>query len=186
MERVGGGFAFDDGARKEEETETLDKVLCRVVVLLEGVRRDDGNGNREGADVCIDAGTGAGEVATGPGFNADTMDWETSERSMEARFWLFENTSPPSLRPTFPHPLLVTASDLALDINEGGTTVECLPRSVRVLGVSEDLAPSASNSEAVALTYTSISGLKLPRTTSVVESSSMLPRPRSTLVLVLL
>lgn len=186
MERVSGGFAFDDGVRKEEETETLDKVLCREVVLLEDVRRDEGNGKREGVDVCINVGTGAGEVATGPGFNADTMDWETSERSMEARFWLFENTSPPSLRPTFPHPLPVTASDLAPDIDEGGTTGECLPRSVCVLGVSEDLAPSPLNSEAAAVTDASIPGLKLPRTTSVVESSSMLPRPRSTAVLVLL
>lgn len=83
--RVNGELAFDDGSR-EEETEALGKDLCRRVVLLEGARRDEGNGKREGADVCIDVGIGAGEVATGPGVNADTMDWETSERRMEARF----------------------------------------------------------------------------------------------------
>lgn len=86
VERVSGEFAFDDGVSKEEETETLGNDLCGEVVLLEGPRRDEGNGKREGADICIDVGTGAGEVATGPGFNADTMDWETSERRVEARF----------------------------------------------------------------------------------------------------
>lgn len=80
--RVSGELAFDDGLSKE----ALGKDLCRGVVLFEHPRSDEGNGKREGADVCIDVGTGAGEVATGPGVNADTMDWETSERRMEARF----------------------------------------------------------------------------------------------------
>lgn len=76
VERVCGELAFDDDVREEEETETeaLGKDLCREVVLLEGVRRDEGNGKREGADVCINVGTGAGVVATGLGVNADTMD----------------------------------------------------------------------------------------------------------------
>lgn len=84
--RVSGELAFDDGVSKEEETEALGKDLCREEVLFEGPRRDEGNGKREGADVCIDVGIGAGDVATGPGVNADTMDWETSDRRMEARF----------------------------------------------------------------------------------------------------
>lgn len=74
VERVDGELAFDDGVRDESESEALGKVLCTEVVPLEGVRRDEGNGKREGVDVCIDVGTGAGEVATGPGVNADTMD----------------------------------------------------------------------------------------------------------------
>lgn len=80
VERVCGELAFDDDVREEEETEAeaeaeaLGKDLCREVVLLEGVRRDEGNGKREGADVCINVGTGAGVVATGLGVNADTMD----------------------------------------------------------------------------------------------------------------
>lgn len=55
--------------------------------------------------------------------------------------------------------------------------------------ISEDPAPSVSNSEAdvpTAVMGRSIPELGVPRTTSVVESSSTLPRPRSTLVLVLL
>lgn len=102
---------------------------------------------------------------------------------MEARFWLLENTSPPSLRPTFPHPP-ATASDPVPGIDVGSTTEERLLRSVFVL--DEDPAPSASNSEATAVMDASIPGLIVSRTTSVVESSSTLPRPRSTLVLVLL
>lgn len=154
--RVSVELVFDDGVPKE---------LRKEVVLLEGVRRDEGNGKSEGVDVCIDVGTGAGEVATGPGVNADTMDWETSERRLEARFWLLENTSPPSLRPTFPQPPPATASDLAPGIDEADARGERLMRSVFWLGVSRDPAPSASSSEAVMLTAVTdafFSGLNVP------------------------
>lgn len=108
---------------------------------------------------------------------------------MEARFWLLENTSPPNLRLTFPHPPPATVSGPAPGIDEGGARGEHWLWSVFLLGEFEDPAPSASNFEAdmpTAKTDASIPGLNVPRTTSVVESSSKLPRPRSTLVLVLL
>lgn len=182
VERVSGELVFDEGVRKEEEADALGEELRREVLLLDGVRRDDGNGKRDGAGVGIDVGMGAGEVATGPGVSADTMDWETSERRMDARFWLLENTSPPSFLPTLPHPPPVTASDPTPGIDEGGARDERLLRSVFVPGVSEDSAPSASNSEVDMPT----AAMDVPLTTSVVESNSTLPRPRSTLVLVLL
>lgn len=179
---------FDDGVRKEEEAEVTEEPR-KEVLLLEGVRRDDGNGKRDGAGVGIDVGTGAGEVATGPGVSADTMDWETSERSMDARFWLLENTSPPSFLPTFPHPPPTTVSDPAPGIDEGGAGGERLIRNVFLLGASGDSVPSASISELdmpTAVTDASIPKLDVPRTMSEVASRSALPRPRSTLVLVLL
>ncbi|KAG1854766.1 hypothetical protein C8R48DRAFT_319105 [Suillus tomentosus] len=57
VECIDGELALDDGVCEEEESEALGKVPCREVVPLEGVRRDEGNGKREGVDVCIDVGT---------------------------------------------------------------------------------------------------------------------------------
>jgi hypothetical protein len=58
-----------------------------------GVRREDALDAGEGdadADWMRGERAGAGVVAVGPGDRADAIVCDTSARSTEARFWLFE------------------------------------------------------------------------------------------------